>query len=51
VDKIISGLSSMGLKTSPLNTQALIELYYNTYNPVVSQSQKMAEVDKLRVDE
>lgn len=51
VDKIISGLSSMGLNSSVLNTQSLIELFYNTYNPAISESQKMADIHKLEIEE
>jgi hypothetical protein len=36
VDTVISGLSSIGLNTIELDTQGLIELFYNTYNPVTS---------------
>jgi len=49
VDNIISGLSSVGLNTVELDTQGLIELYYNTYNPATSANQKLAEVSQLRV--
>ncbi len=51
VDYIIDGLGSMGLKAIPLDTQSLIELYYNTYNPATYDQQKMANVNKLRVEE
>jgi len=51
VDKTLSGLTSMGLRASVLDTQSLIELFYNTYNPVVAQSQKMDEINKLRLAE
>ncbi|MFA4872232.1 MAG: hypothetical protein WC610_04225 [Patescibacteria group bacterium] len=51
VDKIISGLSSMSLRSSILDTQSLIELYYNTYNPSVSEREKMADIQKLKVEE
>ena len=50
VDKIVSGLSSMGLRASILNTQSLIELFYNTYNPVLSESQKMADISELQIE-
>jgi hypothetical protein len=49
VDNIISGLSSMGLNAVLLDTQGLIELYYNTYNPDTSANQKLADVNQLRV--
>jgi len=32
---VLSGLNGMGLTAVALDTQALIELYYNTYNPEV----------------
>lgn len=50
-DKILSGLSSMGLRATVLNTQSLIELLYNTYNPTVSKTEKLVELNKLRLDE
>jgi hypothetical protein len=49
VDNIISGLSSMGLTAVQLDTQGLIELYYNTYNPDTSANQKLVDVNQLRV--
>jgi hypothetical protein len=51
IDKVLSGLASMGLKASVLDTQSLIELFYNTYNPVISQNEKLADIDKLRLQE
>lgn len=51
VDNVISALSSMGLKAAPLDTQSLIEIYYNIYNPAESETQKLEKVDKLRVEE
>lgn len=40
VDHVISSLGSIGLKSVVLDTQSLIELYYNTYNPDLSERQK-----------
>ncbi len=51
VDFVAGGLGSVGLKIVQLDTQSLIELFYNTYNPEISEAQKMQDVDKLRVDE
>lgn len=51
VEHIISGLASMSLKTVVLDTQSLIELYYNTYNPDVYNQEKLVEINKLRVEE
>ncbi|MBI4117597.1 MAG: hypothetical protein HY453_00745 [Parcubacteria group bacterium] len=50
VSLIRQGLNSMGLNSVMLNTQNLIELYYNSYNPVVSQNQKLVETSKIQVD-
>ncbi|MFA6304251.1 MAG: hypothetical protein WCV73_03995 [Patescibacteria group bacterium] len=51
LDFVISGLSSIGLHAVPLDTQSLIELFYNTYNPEVADAQKMTNINKLRVEE
>ncbi|HLD27384.1 MAG TPA: hypothetical protein VJB39_00855 [Patescibacteria group bacterium] len=51
VDYVASGLSSMSLKTVRLDTQSLIELYYNTYNPELAEVQRLTDVSKVRVDE
>lgn len=50
VGLIASGLQSMGLNAIQLTTQSLIELYYNTYNPDVSEQERLAPVEKLRVE-
>ncbi len=50
VEHILTGLSSMSLKAVVLDTQGLIELYYNTYNPDVYTKEKLVEVNKLRVE-
>lgn len=44
---VIAGLSSIGLQAIPLNTQQLIELYYNSYNPEESMSEKLTAVEDL----
>jgi len=49
VEHAQSGLNSIGLNSVELDTQGLIELYYNTYNPVSSTHEKMKSVEKLRV--
>jgi len=51
VDSIISSLGSMGLKAVPLDTQSLIELFYNTYNPSESENQPLGDLKKLRINE
>ena len=48
---IYSGITSMGLQARRLNTQALIELYYNSYNPSLALSQALPDINKLSIDE
>ncbi|MFH1111801.1 MAG: hypothetical protein V1712_01885 [Patescibacteria group bacterium] len=50
VDFIDSALTSMSLKSIRLDTQGLIELYYNAYNPELQETEKLAELDKLQVE-
>lgn len=50
VDYVVSALGSIGLKAALLDTQGLVELYYNTYNPGVSERQKLAELNQLQVE-
>jgi len=49
VDNVISGLNSIGLNVVELDTQSLIELFYNIYNPVISVNQELAKMEDLRV--
>jgi hypothetical protein len=51
VDNVTSGLASIGLNSVQLDTQGLIELYYNSYNPSTSGNQKLVDVNELRVAE
>jgi len=48
---IYSGITSMGLQARRLNTQALIELYYNSYNPALSQNEHLSDINQLSIDE
>jgi type IV secretory pathway VirB4 component len=50
VDRVFSGLASVGLSAAELDTQSLIELYYNTYNPTTSENQKLTDINQLRVE-
>jgi hypothetical protein len=50
VDSISSALLSLGVDVKQLNTQELIELYYNSYNPETAQNQLLADVRKLQVE-
>lgn len=48
IDNITGGLSSIGLNAVTLDTQSLIELYYNSYNLDTASSQKLVDVNQLR---
>ena len=48
-DIIISGLSGMGIKAVPLDTQSLIQIFYNIYNPAESEMQKLTKIKDLRI--
>jgi hypothetical protein len=47
---IMSGLASMDLKAVALDTQSLIELFYKSYNPDVSENQKIKDLQKIQVE-
>ena len=49
VVKVVSGLDSIGLHSVQLDTQSLIELYYNSYNPKTSTHEKLPDIDKLKI--
>ena len=47
IDHVIENLGGAGLRMTMLTTQELIELYYNLYNPELSEKQKLADVNEL----
>jgi hypothetical protein len=50
VTNIASGLESMGLQVALLDTQGLIELYYDAYNPGANETEPLPNMDDLRVE-
>ncbi len=44
---VISGLGSLGIRTIPLTTQQIIELFYSSYNLEVSIKEKLTEAQNL----
>lgn len=42
-----SGLEGIGLKVAQLNTEELIELFYNIYNPEVAYQEKLTQMPSL----
>ena len=51
VNIIQGGLTGMGLKSVLLDSQSLIELYYTVYNPDVYDTEKLTDINSLRVEE
>ncbi len=50
VRQVAGGLEGMGLQAIQMNTQALIELYYTTYNPEIAFTEQLQPVDQLQVE-
>lgn len=48
---IMGGLTGMGLTAAELDTQALIELYYSTYNPDIAFSETLGAIGDLQVED
>lgn len=47
VQAVLGGLLQCGVKGLPLDTQELIELYYDTYNPDTATKQQLKNFDEL----
>ena len=47
VQVVASGLGSIGMRSAQLNTQQLIEMLYNIYNPEESNKQKLTDFEHL----
>lgn len=47
VGAVLDGLQQMGVQGVPLDTQELIELYYNTYNPDTATRQTMRDLKDI----
>lgn len=50
VQAVLSGLQQSGIQGLPLDTQELIELYYDTYNPDTATRQKLKNFNELSAD-
>jgi len=50
VSQVTGGLSSMSLNAVQLDTQSLIELFYNIYNPEMTETQRLVDVGQLQLD-
>lgn len=49
MDHIIAGLSGIGLRIKPLQTQELIELLYDSYNPTILDESSLNAVEALDI--
>jgi hypothetical protein len=49
VGAVLDGLQQMGVQGAPLDTQELIELYYNSYNPDTAPQQALGSTDAIGV--
>jgi type IV secretory pathway VirB4 component len=50
VQAVLAGLLQCGIQGLPLDTQELIELYYDTYNPDTATRQELKDVGNLTAD-
>lgn len=50
VQAILNGLMTCGVKGLPLDTQELIELYYDSYNPDTATRQKLKDLTGISAD-
>ena len=50
VQSVLGGLSQSNIQGLPLDTQELIELYYDTYNPDTATNQQIRNFSDLTVD-
>lgn len=50
VQSVLNGLSQCGVQGLPLDTQELIELYYDTYNPDTATRQPLKNFGQMQAD-
>ncbi len=50
VQSVMQGLGQCNIESLPLDTQELIELYYDTYNPDTATRQQLKNFDDLNAD-
>lgn len=51
VEQVALGLRGMGLRVVPLQTQELLELFYNLYNPMTSRNQRLQRIGQMNIEE
>jgi type IV secretory pathway VirB4 component len=50
VNHVMAGLGGTGIRMAPLSTEDLIELYYNAYNPGVTENTDVVETEELNLN-
>ena len=50
VQSVLSGLSQSGIQGLPLDTEELIELYYDSYNPDTATRQQLKDFNNMTAD-
>ncbi|MDP3779418.1 MAG: hypothetical protein Q8R30_05250 [bacterium] len=50
VDAVVSGLRRMGVRSAPLNTEELIELFYGLYNPTEFEKTSSAGLKEAGIE-
>jgi hypothetical protein len=50
INKTVGSLSGMGVSAERLDTQGLVELFYNTYNMEVYNQEKLGDLEEMRVE-
>jgi uncharacterized protein YggE len=50
VEAVLAGLQQSGIQGLPLDTQELIELYYDTYNPDTATRQQLKDFNSMTSD-
>jgi type IV secretory pathway VirB4 component len=50
VNVVKTGLEACGLRVKQLETQGLIELFYNSYNPTIYRSTKLKDLENLSLE-
>lgn len=49
VEFVMSGLGGAGIKTAPLNTEELVELFYKLYNPSAKETPELKKANDIRL--
>ncbi len=47
---VAGGLSQLGVRIEALNTQQLIELFYGIYNPDISDTERLVDLEKIQTE-